>query len=477
MKKGSTFRDVIVVGFAMFAIFFGAGNLIFPPHIGLQAGAGWGLAMLGMLLTGIILPVLAIVAVANMGSQPGMFRPLGKWVYLAFTAILLYTGSMAAIIPRTGALAYESGTKVLLPGVDQGILMPATIIAYFLIAAFFAINRSKVIDYVGQFLTPVLLILLVTVVVWGLVQPIGTPTGGVENPFYMAFTTSYQTGDVATGLVTGGLFIAALNARGYKTTRQRLLPLIGVAAVAAALLFIVYGGLEFLGAQGSSMYNPEEITESELLNALIARLGGPVATNMLALAVVFACLTTAIGMATVISGFTEELTRGKIPYKVAVVIITIVFIVQAMGGVSYIINFLGPIVAFLYPFMIIMVILGLAKKIIPNDGVWIGAVLGGVIIGIYDAVNAALANFADSSIPENIHNVYLMLPAASMGMAWILPAIVLGVIFGIIWKVAGLPSWDGSDEDLGYSLVPGESASEASADEHAGDRPGGATRA
>ncbi|GAA1943975.1 branched-chain amino acid transport system II carrier protein [Brevibacterium antiquum] len=440
MRHALINKDVLVVGFAMFAIFFGAGNLIFPPQIGLLAGDKWPIAMVALAIAGVGLPILAIVAVANAGSPERLFRPYARWFHPVFMATLLYTGSVAAIVPRTGATGYEAGVRVLLPDVDQAILKPVAIIGFFLIVLAFSIKKSKVVDRIGKYLTPALLILLLIVVVLALVNPIGTPTGGVDDPFYTAFTTSYQTGDVATGLITGAIFIAALAGRGYSTQKQRTLPLIGAAAIAFIGLMVIYGGLEYLGAQGSASFSADT-DATVLLNSVVAELGGPPATAALAVAVLFATLTTAIGMATVIGEFTEELSRGKITYFWTILIITVIFIVQAMGGVSYIITFTTPFLLFFYPAMIITVILGLARKAIPNDGVWKGALIGASLLGLYDAAAFLSEEFA-WSLPPNLVNVQQAIPLAAAGFGWIVPGIIGAVVGGLIWRFTGLPNSD-----------------------------------
>lgn len=442
-------RDVLVVGFAMFAIFFGAGNLIFPPQIGLMAGEQWPIAMVALAVAGVGLPILAIVAVANAGSPDRLFRPYGRWFHPVFMATLLYTGSVAAIVPRTGATGYEAGVRALLPDVDQSILKPVTIIGFFLLVLAFSIKKNKVIDRIGKYLTPALLILLLVVVVLALVNPIGTPTGGVDKPFYTAFTTSYQTGDVATGLITGAIFIAALIRRGYSTQEQRTLPLIGAATIAFIGLMVIYGGLEYLGAQGSATFKADT-DATVLLNSVVAELGGPPATAALAVAVLFATLTTAIGMATVVAEFTEELTRGKITYVWTILIITVIFIVQAMGGVTYIVTFTTPFLLFFYPAMIITVLLGLARSIVPNDGVWKGALIGSSLLGLYDAV-AFLSEHFGWRLPVGLVNAQQAIPLAPAGFAWIVPGVLGAVVGGLIWRLAGLPD---SDEQRLWTDTP-----------------------
>lgn len=110
----SDLRNVIVVGLAMFAIYFGAGNLIFPPHIGVTSGANWVAGLFGLLITGITLPILAVIAVGNAGGFHQISRPIAPWFYVLFNIIMMYSIGLLVTIPRTGAMAYESGTRIVL---------------------------------------------------------------------------------------------------------------------------------------------------------------------------------------------------------------------------------------------------------------------------------------------------------------------------------------------------------------------------
>ncbi len=416
----------VVVGLAMFSIYFGAGNLIFPPHIGLLSGENWVIGLLGLITTGIALPILAVIAVGNAGGFHHLSRPIAPWFYVLFNVVLMYSIGLLVTIPRTGAMAYESGTRILLGGVDGQTLKVVTIVTYFIITAFFAINRSEVVDKLGKILTPALIVLLFGIVILGVLNPLGTPTGGIDNAFYNAFITSYQTGDVATGLLTAAVFIVALYQRGYKEPKSNLRMLAAACFVAFLGLLIVYGGLEYVGATASGQFSAD-IAETDLLIGLIDGVGGQIALYALAVAVILACLTTAIGICCVIAGFTEELTRGKIPYKAAVPLICVIWTFQAMGGVSYIIAMAGPILLAIYPSIILLVIFGLFVRVIPNDGVWKGAFLLVGIVSIYEAV----ASVVGDTMPWQ--SAYAAIPLADQGFAWILPAVVGGLLGGALW--------------------------------------------
>lgn len=434
MKKST--KDTLVVGFAMFAIFFGAGNLIFPPWIGQASGDAWIPGLIGLIITGIALPILAVVAIGNGGGTfKDLTQPVASWFYKIYNFLIMICLGFLITHPRVGAVAYESGIRTLLPGIDQAILQPVALIAFFGLAAYFCINASKVVDKVGEILTPVLLISLFVIIGLAIVRPIGTPVDtGIENAFYSGFINAYQIGDVLTGLLCGVIFVNSLKDKGYgpTTEKQGIVALLKACLVAFILLTLVYGGLEYIGATGGS-YFPADTDQTVLLVELVKMLGGSVITYVLSICVVLACLTTSTGLMTVIAGYINDATKGKISYRAAVIIVAVVAVVQAMGGVAKIIVIAGPIFMFIYPLSIVLVLLGCLKKFIPNNGVWKGSILGATIIGVYDGLSVvgAIAGFA---LPAGLTGVYNMIPLSSQGFAWIVPTIVGGIIGGIVLK-------------------------------------------
>lgn len=182
MKQGRT-RDTLVLGFAMFAIFFGAGNLIFPPAIGINTGADVIPGILGMTLTGIFFPMLAMYAVVNMGSDfVDLSRHINSWWHQMFRVVGLLI-VLFGTIPRCGAVACETGMRGIFPNVPSWANVVFLLI-FFALAYFFASNRSKVIDMIGAYATPILLVALLIIVVLVFAMPIGSPSGGtVDNAF------------------------------------------------------------------------------------------------------------------------------------------------------------------------------------------------------------------------------------------------------------------------------------------------------
>ena len=156
MKK--SMKDTLTIGFAIFAVFFGAGNLIFPPWIGQAAGSAWFPAMIGLVITGIAMPILAVVAIGNGGGTfQKLTEPVTPWFYHFYNFFIMICLGLLITHPRVGAVAYETGIRTLLPNVNEAVLHPVALVVFFGLSAWFCINSAKVVDKVGQLLTPILL--------------------------------------------------------------------------------------------------------------------------------------------------------------------------------------------------------------------------------------------------------------------------------------------------------------------------------
>lgn len=431
------FRDTIIVGFAMFAVFFGAGNLIFPPQIGFDAGSAWPMALLGLSLTGMLLPVLAVIAVGRGGgSFEALTRPIAPWFGTALIAITMIAIAWLITIPRTAGVAFEVGMMSLVPGLDPELGLYVFVPIYFLLSLYFAIDQSNVIDKLGRVLTPCLLLILAVVVIWAVIDPLATPVDRPNvSPFHLGFVTGYQTGDVFTGLLFAILFINGLRDKGYSEANGLQSMIVAISLVTLCGLLFVYGGLEYLGATGTGII-AQNIKSSGLLSALVNSLAGRAGAVALGLAVILACLTTAVGATAVMAQYIAKWGQRRISYKTAVLITSTVAAFQAFGGVSYIIAVAGPIFMLLYPVGIAIVLLGLVSRRIANDGAWKGATIMALVVGSYDCAHI-LGEIFGFKLPQNLQAIYGAIPLSPMGFAWILPTILGALLGGLLWQLAG----------------------------------------
>ncbi|MDO4545396.1 MAG: branched-chain amino acid transport system II carrier protein [Bacillota bacterium] len=438
MKK-NTWKDSLVIGFAMFAVFFGAGNLIFPPQIGLMSGEAVLAGVIGMTLTGILLPMLAVAAVGNMGDNlRSITRHVNPWWHVLYMVLGMFI-ILFGTIPRAGAVAYETGLLGIfpqLPSYSKWIFL----LVFFGISYYFASNKSNVVDRIGKLVTPILLIALVIIVVLTFVNPIGSPGGGsYEHPFSDAFLTAYNTGDVGTGLVCAGIFIAAIRGKGYTEEKEFRSVLFKVIAVSFVILFIVYGGLCYLGSTGTELFEADT-DQTALLVGLIQRVAGYGGIVVLSIAIIFACLTTAAGMIATGSDWADMAFKGKVPYRVIALVITLIIFLMASTGASFVIKVSGPIFTFIYPMSIVMTIMGVCKKWVPNDGAWKGAVYVATLFSLYDAFAVARANGLVALQTDGLDRLIGMIPLSEFGFDWLIPSIIGFIAGALIWKALGKES-------------------------------------
>lgn len=443
-------KDALVVGFALFAVFFGAGNLIFPPLVGVVSGSGWSAAIMGLMLSGILLPIATIVAVDNMGGRfEQLCRPVSGWfcsAYMVFFVIFILTCG----IPRQGGVGIETGLFSVFP-ILQGnrVAQLIGLLCYYVLVWIFTTRKSSFIDIIGKYLTPFLLVILLVIVAASVFAPIGTPvdTGHTGN-FTYGFLQGYQTGDVAVGIVIAGTFIASIKSKGYEEKSARTKAVTKAAIVALIGLLIVYGGLLYLGATGSGMF-ASSMDQTALLVALVEKCIGRVGTAALGVGILLACLTTTIGVITTIAQLTETLTHGKLKLKTCILIYDVLGFLLATMGVAKVITYTYPVFVLIYPIAIVLTLLGCARKLVPNHGAWKGTVLMSSLIGIYEAVVTMNgSNITNIHIPA-LESLYAALPLSSYGFAWLLPCIIGFIVGAVIVKASGkgaYPMLEKSDE-------------------------------
>lgn len=417
-----TNKDVLVVGVALFAMFFGAGNLIFPPYMGLLAGVDWKWALLGFLITGIGMPLLGIMAAARAGGTvEHMGRRVSTWFgRLLSIVIILAIGPLLAI-PRTCATAFELGIRPSFP--DFPIALFSAL--FFGVTLWFALNRSEVVNKIGKYLTPLLVITLAWIILKGIFTPYGSIVDmDLQGPTGRGFREGYQTMDALASLVFAQIIIAALVFKGYTNVKEQVKMASMAGTIAALGLGVVYGGLMYLGATASSVH-PVQVERTDLLIAIAGGLMGSSGKIALGIAVSLACLTTAIGLTATVADYFSGLTKNRLSYR-SIAVMTVVFSgVFATVGVTTIVNVAYPLLVTVYPVAIALIILTLTGGPLAHRSVYIGAVTGALLTSIPEALTII-------GLPIGFINYLVdMIPFATAGFAWIIPT-VIGALAGLL---------------------------------------------
>ena len=418
-EKQINFKDVIVIGFALFAMFFGAGNLIFPPYLGVLSGSSWLVAFIGFLFGGLAL--LAVIAATKFnGDTSKMFSRAGKGLSIALgCAMVICIGPLLAI-PRTAATTYEMG---IMPLFGTSIPVLLFCILFFAISYVLTIRPSKVVDIVGQFLTPALLIALAFIIIKGIISPLGDIVDKpmIPNVFAEGITQGYQTMDALAASVFASIIIMSVIAKGYTGEKEKMKATISAGVIAVIGMALVYGGLCYLGATVSQQYG-QDVQQTALIVAITAALLGTTGKILLAIIVALACLTTAIGLSSAAGQYFSTLTDGKLKYEHIVIVVCVFSAIISNFGVSTIIQFSSPILSMVYPATITLVILALFSNKIKNDNVFKCAAYMALLVSVL-----TVATSFGVKIP-----LVNSLPFASLGFNWIVPVVIAGIIGNFI---------------------------------------------
>ncbi|MHD0317751.1 branched-chain amino acid transport system II carrier protein [Fusobacterium sp. THCT1E2] len=418
-------KDVILTGFALFAMLFGAGNLIFPPMVGYVVGDKWVSAAAGFFITGIGFPLLAILSSALAGKELDDFAdkvsPLFSKI---FNVVLILAIGPFLAIPRTGATAFE---LMLLPHLDGNNEMYkySFLACYFIIVFLFSIKANAVIERIGKILTPILLIILAVIVVKGVFFPMGEPAAKeISNTFRYGFYNGYQTMDTLAAIIFSSIILKAIRNGRTLTAKQEMSFLSNSSMIAVCGLSIVYGGLLYIGATSYGVLHSTGTTQ--LLTDIVNKLLGKEGNLALGICVAGACLTTAIGLTATVGDYFSGFL--KVSYEKIVIGTVILSFIFAGFGVDAIVKVSAPILTFLYPIAIVLIVLNCFKKYIYSDKTYLGAVIGAGIIGFFEMTQTLGTNL------QFLNKIYIKLPLQTFGLAWVMPSLIFAVLFSIIFK-------------------------------------------
>ncbi len=421
-KKRSMLSVTISMGLALFATQFGAGNLIFPPFLGRETGTDWIIGFLGFFVMDVGLAGLAIASVVfnKQGTSDGVVGKIGRVPGKVLLTVIMLCLGPCVCIPRTAATSYELGLKTLIPSVPLWLFG----LVFFALTLVLVIRPSKVVDIIGNVLTPVLLAVMVLLIIVGIMHPVGTASTKEIVAFASGVENGYQTLDGIGGvLITLMLINAAHNSYGYKEKSDVKKLIVGADIISTILLAIVYGGLTYLGSTASAIPEFAGLDQAGLLVAITYQLLGKLGVYALAIIVVLACLTTALGLSSVVGNFFEELSGGRLKYEKIVTALIILSFAMSNFGLEQIIAIAAPILNILYPPLIVLVLGAYVEKLSDNDHI--------ICVGTYFALAASILDTISGSICTIgfIEN----LPFADMGLGWVVPALI-GCGIGAFWK-------------------------------------------
>lgn len=419
-------KNSLIIGFALFAMFFGAGNLIFPPYLGKAVGSNFGIAILGFLITGVGLPLSGVIACAKIdGTFEKMANRVGgKFSTIATVALVLAIGPMLAI-PRTAATTFELGVHPIFPSVTPIM----SVIIYFAITLAFVLKPSSIIDNIGKILTPALLLMLAIIIIKGIIYPIGPIVAtNYTNVFSKSLLEGYQTMDAMASVIFASIILSSVRAKGYTNANDVMKMTIKSALVAVAGLAFVYGGLMYLGSETSTLF-PENMARTQLVTEIVKRDLGSIGSVVLGLSVALACLTTAIGLLSTGAEYFSKLSKGKISYSALAIIMTLVSGLIATNDVDKIVSLAVPVLQVLYPIVIVLIAITLLGNKIKNNKIVAITTYTTLVISILDTINLLTGEKIGI-----IKSIIDFIPLSKVGFSWLIPSLIALILSSILIK-------------------------------------------
>lgn len=356
------FKVILTAGFAMFAMFFGSGNLVFPLRIGIASMGQYDVASVGLMLTGVLVPFLGLAAMIKFhGDRHAFFAPLSKPVAFALTFFMLGLMGPFGVLPRCILVTY-GGIKLL---VDT-ISFPVFSGLFLILIGFLTWKRSKTVDIIGQLLTPWLLVGLVAVIASAVIFGPSVPHALVKDPFSifkLGLLEGYQTMDLLASFffsATTVAYIAAVTKNHADSKKVGLLSL-KACAIGASLLLMIYVGLVYLGAihSGALTAVPSEFLLAKAAEFTLGSFAIPIVAGVIFLA----CLTTAVILATLFADFLyEDVAHKKIPRSVTLVMTLAISFAFSMMGFEQLAHWIAIMLTYTYPSLIGYTLIGLIDQ-------------------------------------------------------------------------------------------------------------------
>ena len=380
--------DVIVTGFALFSMFFGAGNLIFPPYLGLTSGDLWLTGFACFVFVEVILSCVGIFTmIYGGGSISALEGVIGKIPGLVLnSAAILCTGVLIGT-PRTAATTFEMS---IVPFTDSVSLFVFSIV-FFAIVFAFTIRPTRFVDIIGKFLTPILIICIFILIIAGILNPIGDIAAPISDTVAQdGIIAGYQTMDIISVSGFAIVILNTLRLKGYTEKTIQLKAVIGSCVVAGVLLVLIYGGLAFLGASSANVFS-HDLNQAQLIVAITHHLLGSWGMIILGTIVGFACLTTAIGLTGATAYFFEKISNNKVKYEYWVVINLIICILICNLGLTTIINIAVPILTTFCPPFMVTVLLLLFRNQIKSTAVYKTIAFVAFLVGLFTTVSSYIS--------------------------------------------------------------------------------------
>jgi len=437
MKSKLTWKNLFFIGSMLFGLFFGAGNLIFPVFLGQQAGSNVFSAIIGLMITGVGLPLLGVASMGMTGSN-SVFDLAGKvnrpYAYV-FTILLYVTMGPLFAIPRLATISFQLGIAPFIGKSHQTFILVIFSAIFFIVTWFLSRKPSELMTYVGKWLTPIFLVLLGILVVTAFIKPMGgldaIPQGQyAKSPVLTGFTEGYNTMDALASLAFGVVVIDTIKSLGVTHPGQIAKDTIKSGLISVILMGIIYTFLALIGTMSVAklpLASNGGVTLAQVFNYYFGSFG----SLLLALIAIIACLKTSIGLTSAFGETAEEMFP-KFNYQATLIGVGVMSFLVANIGLTKLINYSTPVLMFLYPLAMVLIIIAVLTPVI-GDSKWIFGMttLFTIIPALFAGMDALPKEIRSSGVVQQILAVNDHLPLAQLSLGWVVPALV-GLVFGFI---------------------------------------------
>ncbi len=413
-------KETFVAGFALFSMFFGAGNLMLPPLLGFNAGDVWLQVTIGFVISAVIIPLLGIFAHAKLQGTMLDFAKKVSPTFSLIYCILVYVISIALPSPRTASVTHE---MVIQPFFDTNSWVTSSV--YFAFVLLFVLNRSKILGLLGKFLSPIIFIVVLSIICIG-VFSIQAPIhpSDLETPIITGLLEGYQTFDAIGAVVVGGVVIISLQLKGKQNFEENRKLIMKSGIVAGAGLLIIYAGMIYNGAVFNTFFE-KGITRTELLSGMSLKTLGQIGKIFLSILVGLACFTTAVGIVTGTADFMKGIFKNsKQAYVITAIIGCMLGVLMGQFDVHYIIDVAVPALMFIYPITIVLILLNILPDRYTSPIVFRAVVIITIVFSIPDFL-------ASIGMKEQMAGIIEQLPLGAYSLAWALPALIILIIANV----------------------------------------------
>lgn len=441
MKRSLNGKETVFVASMLFGMFFGAGNLIFPVSMGQLSGSNMWQAVAGFLITGVGLPLLGVAAlgISREDGLMGLSSRVGRRYGKFFTCILYLTIGPFFAIPRCATVAYTVGVERIIPDSMQTAVLAVFSLLFFAAVLFFSLRPGEILTWIGKVLNPLFLLFLGLLVIRALLSPMGSISGVAPEgayaagAFYQGFLEGYNTMDALAGLAFGIIVVNVIRDLGVENPGDVAKNTVRSGILSSVLMAVIYVLVTVVGAQSRGVFPPSS-NGGEALALIAGHYFGPAGAVILAAAVTLACLKTAVGLITSCGEtFQKIFPKGPSYRKWAVLFSTLSFLIANLG-LDAIVSWSKPVLLFLYPLAITLILLTLFGRLFGNDGRVYRWVTGfTAAAAAVDFINSLPGQVLSAlRLEKTAEAVRDFLPFAENGFGWICPAL-LGLVIGILY--------------------------------------------